>query len=530
MRQDSPVRDTVQDPREIAHLRDRVRLYLQVLLLIDVAAYVSDYVSPLFVADLSMPEYPLVTSIVRWSITLAVATGWAYARFARPGRLAVIGLECGLTVGLSIVYVHLSTAQVGDIPGSYGPFFAMFGIMMLLALRAALVPSPVLRTAAVSVASVGILLGLGRAPIQALDPLVQDGIRFMGGAFILVTSVTSHVIYGLRREVRAARQLGQYTLMEKLGEGGMGTVYRARHAMLRREAAIKLIRPELAGDGDGRTQAIQRFEREAHVTATLRSPHTVELYDFGVSDDGAFYYVMELLDGITLEDAVRRYGPMPPERVVYVLRQVCDSLAEAHAAGLVHRDVKPANIVLCHHGLHHDVAKVLDFGLVALGADRAADDPALTVEGITAGTPAYLAPELATRPDTVDGRADLYALGAVAFWLLSGRPPFERESVMATVLAHVNDPPEPPSTVSEIEIPAALDTLVLACLAKDPADRPPSATALATRLDATLGASRWTPADAEQWWTAHRPGPVTSPPTAERDDEEATMQITRMAP
>jgi len=526
---DFPSRGTTGDPHEAVHLRDRVRLYLQVLLLIDVGAYVSDYVSPLLIADLTMPDHPRPVLLLRWSVTLVMAITWAVARFARPGRRTMIAVEAGITMGLSVVYVMLATAHTSGVPGHYGPIFALTGIMLLLAVRAALVPSPVIRTAMVGAVAMGALLLMGRRSIEALDPLVVDGLTFMAGAFIVVSSVTSRVIYGLRREVRAALRLGQYTLAGTLGEGGMGTVYRARHAMLRREAAIKLIRPELIGDDGGRETAIQRFEREAQITATLTSPHTVELYDFGVSDDGAFYYVMELLDGITLEDAVRRFGPMPPARVVAILRQVCDSLAEAHAAGLVHRDVKPANIFLSRRGLRHDVAKVLDFGLVALGADRTADDPGLTAEGIAAGTPAYLAPELATRPDAVDGRADLYALGAVGFWLLTGRPPFERETAMATILAHVNDPPHAPSSVSELDVPEALDALILACLAKDPRDRPPTASALATRLDRALDGDRWTEADAKRWWSAHLPDP--RPPAAEAGDVEeaqATVQITRM--
>jgi serine/threonine-protein kinase len=306
----------------------------------------------------------------------------------------------------------------------------------------------------------------------------------------------------------------------------MGTVYRARHAMLRRPAAIKLIKPELVrGDAD-RGDVVRRFEREAHVTASLKSPHTVQLYDFGVSSEGQFYYVMELLDGIDLERCVTKYGPLEAERVVYVLRQVCESLEEAHAAGLVHRDIKPANIFLCRYGLRHDLAKVLDFGLVALEARAEHQDEKLTVEGKVGGTPAYLAPEMVSDPDAVDGRADVYAVGCVAHWLLTGKVPFERETALATILAHVHDAPAPPSALSEIPIPKRLDTLVLECLAKDPGGRPPSAAELSRRLEASLDGAPWDQERAARWWGLHDPRPEA--PAAPLGRETAT--VTRSLP
>ncbi|MEZ5417379.1 MAG: serine/threonine-protein kinase [Vicinamibacterales bacterium] len=300
------------------------------------------------------------------------------------------------------------------------------------------------------------------------------------------------------------------TLEEKLGEGGMGTVYRARHALLRRRAAIKLVRPAGELGAADRATALQRFEREANATAGLRSPHTIELYDFGIAADGAFYYVMELLDGITLDAAVTRFGPMPPARVVHLLLQACDSLEEAHAAGLVHRDIKPANLFVCRYGLRDDFVKVLDFGLVAAAPDRASTDARLTADHVTAGTPTYLAPESVTRPDQVDGRADIYGLGGVAYWLLTGRPPFERPTAMATILAHVNDAPVPPSAAAGTAIPPGLEELVLDCLAKDPAHRPASAGALAARLR-QLFVGTWSQADAARWWAAHPPAAPAGP-------------------
>lgn len=499
--------DTRSDPHEVDHFRNRVRLYLQVMLLIDVLAYVSDFVTPFFVEGLPGTAHPGAAEILglRLTLTFAVAVAWAFTRFAKPKRAALIAIEIGVTIGLALMYIHLASIYLTGNVASYAPLFTMFGVLLLLSVRAALVPSPVLRTALIGAAAVVSVFVKMNDTIRTLDPTVLDGLSFIGGAFVIATAVTSHVIYGLRREVRRALQLGQYTLEEKLGEGGMGTVYRARHALLRRQAAIKLIKPEPSADEARRAQAMQRFEREADVTATLKSPHTVELYDFGVSSEGAFYYVMELLDGVSLETAVSTYGPMPPGRAVFVLQQVCESLEEAHAAGLVHRDIKPANILLCHHGLRYDFAKVLDFGLVALDAKREALDAKLTTDGFAGGTPAYLAPEMVSNSEAVDGRADLYAMGCVAYWLLTGHAPFERDTAMATILAHVNDAPLPPSVMSEIRIPKALDTVVLQCLAKNPADRPASAAELAERLVSAVGANAWNHEQAAHWWTTYKP-------------------------
>lgn len=516
--------DTSDHPVEVHQLRDRIRLYLQVMLTVDVVAHLSDHVTPLLFEGLETPDYPAVTLAVRWGVTVLIAAAWAVTRFVQPGRTALVALETSVALGLALVYVHIATVHLDGEFTPFGPVFAMFGVMLLLGVRAALVPSPVPRTAAIGLASVACVFVFGGEAVRSLDPTILEGIVFIGGAYVLATAVTSHVIYGLRREVRAAQRLGQYTLEAKLGESGMGTVYRARHAMLRRDAAIKLIRPDGDTDPERRAQTQRRFEREAHVTARLQSPHTVELYDFGLSADGSYYYVMELLDGIDLHNAVTRYGPMPPPRVVHVLRQIYDSLEEAHVAGLVHRDVKPANVLLCHHGLRHDFVKVLDFGLVALEEEERVADPKLTIEGMVGGTPAYMAPEMATDPTAVDGRADLYAVGCIAYWLLSGRPPFERDTAMATILAHVNDAPPPLSHVSEVAVPADLGTLVLGCVAKEPSRRPASAGELSGRLAAIVEVGTWTETDASRWWSTHRPSTVVTP------EEFEPLSVTRVAP
>lgn len=275
--------------------------------------------------------------------------------------------------------------------------------------------------------------------------------------------------------------------------------------MLTRPAAIKLIRPS-AGDGrDGVSEAaVRRFEREAQVIARLRSPHTVELFDFGIAADGAFYYVMELLDGLDADSLLRRFGPIPPERAIYLLRQVCHSLSEAQSCGLVHRDIKPANIFLCRYGEEYDFVKVLDFGIVGAVRDPTNTSLVHTREDAVRGTPAFIAPEQAMGTD-VDGRADIYATGCVAYWLLTGQFVFTADTPMGLLLKHAQTPPPPPSARTELPIPPALDDLVLSCLAKDPAKRPQFARELSRRLAEVEGASTWTQDRARDWWVTHQP-------------------------
>jgi serine/threonine-protein kinase len=314
----------------------------------------------------------------------------------------------------------------------------------------------------------------------------------------------SQMVYWLRLRLKRAREIGSYELLERIGQGGMGEVWRARHRLLARQAAIKLIRSELLGSTyRTREAALRRFEREARDTAALRSVHTIDIYDFGVTEDGDFYYVMELLDGISLQHFVERFGPMPPERVVFVLRQVCHSLSEAHTRGLIHRDIKPANILLCRLGPDDDFVKVLDFGLVK--HVQASPGTMLTGQGETAGTPDYMAPEIALGSEVLDGRADIYSLGCVAYYLLTGVPVFSRQAALATVLAHVHEDPVPPSECSEYEIPAALEALILQCLAKDPAARPASAIEFGDRLTETVAPDAWTMEAARRWWNLHEP-------------------------
>jgi serine/threonine-protein kinase len=329
-----------------------------------------------------------------------------------------------------------------------------------------------------------------------------------------LATITSRVTYGLRRQVAEANELGQYVLEEKIGGGGMGEVWRARHRLLIRPAAIKLIRPQMSGDSE---LLLRRFEREARATAALKSPHTVQLYDFGATEDGRLYYVMELLDGVDLDTLVREYGPLPPERVVHILRQVCSSLQDAHMNGLVHRDIKPANVVVSRAGTTFDFAKVLDFGLVKLDTARKGEDDTVTLtsEGSAGGTPAFMAPETVLGVAHTDHRVDLYAIGCVAYWMLTGKLVFEGRSVVEVMFHHAHTPPPRPSTRSELPIPASLEHLVMKCLEKDPARRPISAEAVSARLDAVSLESAWTVERAERWWAMHRPVPADARRAAE---------------
>jgi serine/threonine-protein kinase len=326
-------------------------------------------------------------------------------------------------------------------------------------------------------------------------------------------------------DISKARRMGSYQLVEKLGEGGMGEVWKAEHRMLARPAAIKLVRGEMGSSGSGRSTGSEhhRFEREVQATALLRSPHTVEVYDYGLTAERAFYYVMELLDGLSLEDLVKQYGPIPAERAIHILRQACHSLAEAHSDGLVHRDIKPANIFLCRHGQDLDFVKVLDFGLVKRAGERGRRDVKLTEVGAFAGTPAYGSPEgAAGEGEEVDPRSDLYSLGCVAFWLLTGRTVFRADTPMLMLVQHIHQEPAPPSQHTELEVPAELDQLVLDCLRKDKTERPPSAEIVDARLAAIRVEQPWTRDRARNWWDRHEP-PRTSEPQAPA--EETTPQV-----
>ena len=321
-------------------------------------------------------------------------------------------------------------------------------------------------------------------------------------AFLALVPAT--LIRRLGREAGVARELGSYRLGRLLDKGGMGEVYEATHRMIAKPAAIKLIRPELLADSPAFAEImVERFYREAEAVASLRSAHTVALYDFGVASDGTLYYVMELLDGIDLQRLVERFGPLPPERVIHILAQVCDSLGEAHERGMVHRDIKPSNIVVCRLGLAVDFVKVLDFGLVRQDTPAAPYVPGLSVPLGTPGTPSYMAPEAVSGSGSVDRRADLYALGCVGYWLLTGRTVFDGDSPVQIMYHHGYDTPMPPSQRLGAPVPCDLEAVILAALAKLPGDRPPTAADFGRRIEQCVPQEGWDPRRAEEWWEEH---------------------------
>jgi tRNA A-37 threonylcarbamoyl transferase component Bud32 len=342
-----------------------------------------------------------------------------------------------------------------------------------------------------------VLTPLGAWAHGRLCPDVMMGVLdlaiLMGTAFA-VAVFGSYRFAMLQREAFQAKQLGQYQLGTKLGAGGMGEVFKAEHVLLRRPCAIKLIRPDQTRD----PAVLQRFEREVQAMATLTAPNTVEVFDYGQADDGTFYYVMEYLPGMNLDALVGKHGPLPPERAVHFLRQVCRALREAHAIGLLHRDIKPSNIFACERGGVPDVAKLLDFGLVQdLGLNGDADR--LTLQGTVLGSPPYMSPEQAAGRNDIDVRADIYSLGGVGYYLLTGRPPFLRETAMEMLLAHAYEAPTPPSELRP-EIPADVEAVILRCLMKKPDERFPDVNAMEKALAACFVAEGWSEEQAQSWW------------------------------
>src|SRR5690242_135847 len=399
----------------------------------------------------------LFSSFIQWGpAVIGITTGLLVAVVIRSERFTLpVVMNLGLVFEVASSYA-IAAAEFGD-PMQIQMHRGYLGLswvavwVVLFTVVVPTAPRRALIAALASVSSVPVIIGLALAshpttlhldPAQFFFGLIFPYILVVGMAY-----VGARVIYQLGTEVKRARELGSYRLEKKLGEGGMGEVWQARHRMLTRPAAIKLIRPRPVGDGAAgvTNEAVRRFEREAQVIARLRSPHTVELFDFGRADDGAFYYVMELLDGLDTDTLVRRFGPVPPERAVYILRQICHSLSEAQSCGLVHRDIKPANIFLCRYGEEYDFVKVLDFGIVGAVRDGADHGTMETRENAIRGTPAFIAPEQAMGTE-LDWRADIYATGCVAYWLLTGQLVFTADTPMGYLLKHAHDQPPAPSS------------------------------------------------------------------------------------
>lgn len=400
--------------------------------------------------------------------------------------------------------IALMAVELGGIQSPY-----MHGISIVALVWAALVPASWRRSLPIFL-QIGLCFPLVIGLFSLISPSSRElwftrealTVFVSNYVFVVASSVLSvvlcHLVFTALQE---ARELGSYQLEELLGHGGMGEVWRAKHRLLVRRAAIKLVRPEALGaKAEDQKLALARFEREAQATALLQSPHTIQIYDFGVTENGTFFYVMELLDGFDAEVLVQRFGPLPAARVVHILEQMCDSLAEAHARGLVHRDIKPSNVYVCRHGRAVDFVKLLDFGLVKQKDALAAE---LTQDNVISGTPAFMAPEQALGDKPVEARTDLYALGCVAYWLLTGRYVFEGKTYLQVISEHVYAIPVPPSAHTEQAIPEELERLVLACLKKQPEERPESADRLSEALRALASDHPWSNEDARAWWDRH---------------------------
>jgi serine/threonine-protein kinase len=460
------------------------------------------------------------------------ATNWV------PGILSiVVAISVALTVRMTRLRPTsmMAVALIFEVIGSYGIAAAEFlqpagleagapwvGLswvavfMLLFNVVAPTVPRYAVIAALASVTAVPAMVTLSNSlfpppsPPDGLEIFFRFGFPYL--LVVIMAYVGARVVYNLGTEVTRARELGSYRLEHRLGQGGMGEVWKASHRLLVRPAAIKLIRSSVAENGAIRLDDMRRrFEREAQVIAQLRSPHTVTLFDFGLTGDGSFYYVMELLDGVDTDTLIKRFGPIPAERVVHILRQVCHSLSEAESCGLVHRDIKPANIFLCRYGEDHDFVKVLDFGIAKAVHATPSDGPTIaTMANVVQGTPAFIAPEQALGAASVDTRADIYSTGCVAYWLLTAQFVFAADTPIKLLLAHAHEQPQPPSARTDLPIPPDLDALVLSCLAKDPESRPKSPRDLLEQLETMVLQQKWTNARAREWWTMHLPSSVAS--------------------
>jgi serine/threonine-protein kinase len=416
---------------------------------------------------------------------------------------------------LSQYYSNLALIQQGDLPGLIAHVKnGILGIFVLMVIYGMFIPNHPRETAYVVLTMAMVMLFgydllLERTDVEAAVEDLRTVEHAGSNALFLVIGAAlavygSYVLNGLRTELHAAKKFGQYQLRQKLGVGGMGEVYFAEHQLLKRPCAVKLIKPEAGAD----PIALARFEREVQSAARLSHPNTIEIFDYGHTDDGTFYYVMEYLPGMSLQHLLDRFGPLPPGRVIYIFRQVCAGLAEAHAIGFVHRDLKPANIFIALRGGEADVAKVLDFGLVKPTHDQSAVD--LTSEQRVSGTPLFMAPEQAAGDRSLDNRADIYALGAMMYCALTGQPPFKAPSSFEVMMAHARDPVVPPSQ-RRPDVPSDLEQVVLKCLAKKPQDRYPDVKALGKALTACAAAPEWDGEKAEAWWDdVNRSNPQTA--------------------
>ena len=508
-----------------AFLQDRIGLWAFWVFVLSFGFYLTNVITWPLVRTGSVPVIDMVLqpgTLDHLAASLVFGAVWVLTRRRGLSAPALKALDVGtLVVGctlFALMGAYLMRNQLAaGLDAAVGAYAGLLASANTVMARAIIVPSTARRTLIASITAMTplvpatIIAGRGSAA-ETLNVATWCAVP------IALAVVGSRVIYGLRTEAARARRLGQYTLEDKIGEGGMGVVYRASHAMLRRPTAIKLLPPDRAG-----AASLARFEREVQMTAQLSHPNTVAIYDYGRTPDGVFYYAMEYLDGINLEELVRVYRAQPPGRVLAILDQVCGALVEAHERGLVHRDIKPANIILSERGGEPDVAKVVDFGLVRpLAADS---QQTMSAAAELRGTPLYLSPEAMRSPETADPRSDLYALGAVGYFLLAGRPVFEADTVVDIIAHHLHSDPVPPSQYAPQPIPSDLEAVVLQCLEKDPERRPGNARALRRALRGCAMVRPWTTDEALDWWRAFRSTHVPAEGTAADTGQERTITV-----
>ncbi len=502
-------------PELTCETRDLLRRRLRLAASLLAAGFGIFLIQHFYATDLAVPAGVFLFGFhILLTVVLAVIAGLLYRRcFIPVGWLlaAEVGVF-GLPAAFFTIVQYLGTLECC----AEGFFeFRVGAWLMLIYCYALFIPNPIRRAAVV----IGMLTAI---PVSLLlymlatEPVLAAMVRpsdITGTILVLLISAATAVfgvdtIGTLRREAFEARKLGQYRLTRRIGAGGMGEVFLAEHQLLKRPCVVKLIRPDKTDD----RKIVARFQREVRATAKLTHWNTIEIFDYGIGDDGTFYYVMEHLPGMSLDDLIERFGPMPPARVIHLVRQVCDALAEAHAVGLVHRDIKPGNVFAAERGGVYDVAKLLDFGLVKPRED---DEPIhITREGAITGSPLYMSPEQVTGESPPDARSDLYSLGAVAYFLLTGRPPFDGERPIKVMIAHAREQVLAPSEHVG-DLPDDLESVVLRCLAKDPGDRFQTASALREALDRCADAGHWTRADAAAWWQEQE-FPAPEPPEAAR--------------
>jgi tRNA A-37 threonylcarbamoyl transferase component Bud32 len=503
-------------------LRTRLRLAIVIIL----SAYVLHFLRNLLLPGTAADQRPFWLFFSGFEIlAMSVVSGVLWSRkplgirSLRAIELAIFGAVAAYIAGLQVASYHDGFLARAVVEGQEASAYRLVGIAsvlrwcILIVLYGTFIPNTWRRCAALvgTLAAIPIVLLVADGMVdRAAWPYM---VAVLPETVIILATAAAIAVFGsykireVHETAHEARRIGQYRLKRILGIGGMGAVYLAEHVLLRRPCAIKVIRHEQAGD----PQTLIRFEREVRATATLTHWNTVEIFDYGHTEDGTFYYVMEYLPGMNLEDLLERHGTMPPERAVHLLRQVCQALREAHGIGLIHRDIKPSNILTCERGKVYDVAKLLDFGLVKdLGLG---DDLRLTREGAFAGSPAFMSPEQAAGRQQVDARSDIYNLGAVAYFLITGELLFDRESTLEMLHAHAYEELVPIQTFQEA-VPADLQGVILRCLEKDPDHRYQDVSALEKALAACDCAGQWTPEKAEEWWATHGADTVSAPSLA----------------